>query len=103
SPWRPPPQSTLFPYTTLFRSLHLRQITIVGTGLIGGSLGLALRKNGFRGKIVGCDRKAVLARAKRMGAITAGIVDPVEAYRGDGDRKSTRLNSSHVEISYGVF
>ena len=66
----------------MVQSLHLRQITIVGTGLIGGSLGLALRKNGFRGKIVGCDRKAVLARAKRMGAITAGIVDPVEACRG---------------------
>jgi len=66
----------------MVQSLHLRQITIIGTGLIGGSLGLALRKNGFRGKIVGCDRKAVLARAKRMGAITAGIVDPVEACRG---------------------
>jgi len=66
----------------MVQSLHLRQITIVGTGLIGGSLGLALRKNGFRGKIVGCDRKTVLARAKRMGAITAGIVDPVEASRG---------------------
>src|SRR5713101_3789288 len=33
---------------------RIRQITIVGTGLIGGSLGLALRKNGFSGKIIGC-------------------------------------------------
>jgi prephenate dehydrogenase len=62
--------------------MSIRQITIIGTGLIGGSLGLALRKNGFRGKIVGCDGKAVLARGKRAGAITAGIEDPVEASRG---------------------
>jgi len=62
--------------------LPIRQITIIGTGLIGGSLGLALRKKGFRGKIVGCDRTAVLPRAKGMGAISDGIVDPVEASRG---------------------
>src|ERR1700746_3450709 len=62
--------------------MSIRQITIVGTGLIGGSLGLALRKKGFRGKIVGCDRTAVLGRAKRMGVITHGIADAVEASRG---------------------
>jgi prephenate dehydrogenase len=52
--------------------LAIRQITIIGTGLIGGSLGLALRKSGFRGTIVGCDRPAVLARAKKVGAIHRG-------------------------------
>ncbi|MBO0910933.1 MAG: prephenate dehydrogenase [Acidobacteria bacterium] len=62
----------------------LRQITIVGTGLMGGSLALALRKGGFRGKIVGSDRPEVLRRAKRMGAITEGIADPVEASLGSG-------------------
>ncbi len=62
--------------------MSIRQITIIGTGLIGGSLGLALRKNGFRGKIIGCDRKSVLARAKRIAAIQSGIVDPIEASRG---------------------
>src|SRR6266853_909780 len=61
--------------------MPIRQITIIGTGLIGGSLGLALRKKGFRGKIVGCDRTAVLAQAKRMGAISHAIADPVEASR----------------------
>jgi prephenate dehydrogenase len=61
---------------------RIRQITIVGTGLIGGSLGLALRKNGFAGKIIGCDRAAVLARAKRIGAIHQGISDPIQACRG---------------------
>ncbi len=38
--------------------MPIRQITIVGTGLIGGSLGLALRQVGFAGKIVGCDKRA---------------------------------------------
>jgi len=62
--------------------MSIRQITIIGTGLIGGSLGLALRKKGFRGKIVGCDRTDVLARAKRMAAVSHGLADPVEASQG---------------------
>ena len=62
--------------------MPIRQITIVGTGLIGGSLGLALKKGGFRGKLVGCDSKGVLARAKRARAIDVGLADPVEASRG---------------------
>ena len=62
--------------------MPIRQITIVGTGLIGGSLALSLRKSGFRGKIIGCDRSDVLARAKRVGAIHAGIADPVQACGG---------------------
>ncbi len=61
---------------------RIRQITIVGTGLVGGSLALALRKNGFRGKIIGCDRAAVLVRAKQVGAIHQGISDPIQACRG---------------------
>jgi prephenate dehydrogenase len=62
--------------------LAIRQITIVGTGLIGGSLGLALKKSGFRGKIVGCDSVSVLSRAKRARAIDLGVADPVEASLG---------------------
>ncbi len=62
--------------------MAIRQITIVGTGLIGGSLGLALKKDGFRGKIVGCDSKVVLARAKRIRAIDRGVSDPIEASLG---------------------
>lgn len=49
--------------------MPIRQITIVGTGLIGGSLALALKKNGFVGAIVGHDRPAVLAAAIERGAI----------------------------------
>jgi|SRR5579884_2709542 len=60
----------------------IRQITIVGTGLIGGSLGLALRKNKFKGKIVGCDKPEVLRRAKRLKAIDEGTSDPIKAAIG---------------------
>ncbi len=49
--------------------MPIRQITIVGTGLIGGSLGLALRRAGFNGSIVGCDKRAVLEIAEARGAI----------------------------------
>jgi len=62
--------------------MAFRQITIIGTGLIGGSLGLALKAAGFGGKIVGCDRAAVLDRARAMRAIDVGTEDPVEAIAG---------------------
>jgi len=60
----------------------IRQITIVGTGLIGGSLGLALRKKGFKGKIIGCDQPNVLGSAKKIKAIDQGIADPIKACQG---------------------
>jgi len=60
----------------------IQQITIVGTGLIGGSFALAVKKHGFTGRIVGCDREPVLAQAKRAGVIDEGIGDPVQASRG---------------------
>jgi len=59
--------------------MPIRQITIIGTGLIGGSLGLALRKKGFKGKIIGCDQPDVLRLAKRIKAIDQGITDPIKA------------------------
>jgi len=62
--------------------LVIRQITIVGAGLIGGSFALALKKHSFAGSIVGCDREPVLARAKAAGAIDNGISDPLQAARG---------------------
>ncbi|HEV2115768.1 MAG TPA: prephenate dehydrogenase [Terriglobales bacterium] len=60
----------------------LRQITIVGTGLIGGSFALAVRKAGFNGRIIGCDREPVLVQGQERGAIDAGVSDPAEAARG---------------------
>lgn len=60
----------------------IQQITIVGTGLIGGSFALAARKYGFRGRVVGCDRDPVLHEALRRGVIDQAVPDPVEACRG---------------------
>jgi len=62
--------------------MAIRQITIVGTGLIGGSFALALRKQGFAGRIVGSDRQPALTRAKASGVVDEGVVDPGEAVRG---------------------
>lgn len=62
--------------------MSIRQITIIGTGLIGGSLALALRKNKFAARIVGCDREAALAKARERGAIDDGIANPGDAVQG---------------------
>jgi prephenate dehydrogenase len=62
--------------------MGIRQITIVGTGLIGGSFALALRKRKFKGRIVGCDREPALKRAKAGGVIDDAFVRPDEAVRG---------------------
>src|SRR5690349_22195151 len=69
-----PPRSTLFPYTTLFRSLdrsEWHEVQVPGT--VQGSL------------------------------VAAGLLDDPLHGTATIDRKSTRLNSSHVEISYAVF
>src|SRR5258708_10011121 len=79
---RRPPRSTLFPYTTLFRSL-----------------------------VIGTNRNDILARFLATGRMTIGRVEPSLSPSMDiqvssnfeRDRKSTRLNSSHQIISYAVF
>src|SRR5688572_32231065 len=78
---RRPPRSTLFPYTTLFRSIGRRRVSVPG--------------------IVG-DRGEQLAALEDRFSHQRGINDFV-ADRRAGDRKSTRLNSSHSQISYAVF
>jgi prephenate dehydrogenase len=62
--------------------MSIQQITIVGTGLIGGSLGLALRQSGFAGTIVGCDKAEVLDQALARGAIDRGSTDARDASDG---------------------
>src|SRR5437870_7576894 len=80
---RPPPRSPLFPYTTLFRSHHLRDL-FAGQGRLGlAGLGLA--------------------RAEPAPHDLTGEAHLIEPARIVADRKSTRLNSSHVAISYAVF
>src|SRR5690349_22590866 len=87
---RRPPRSTLFPYTTLFRSMHLRE----------GQLGVAGRAAHQAQAWAEQHGDAyLLARAHRMLAHYSRLMGDLS----DTDRKSTRLNSSHVEISYAVF
>jgi prephenate dehydrogenase len=57
----------------------IRQITICGVGLIGGSLGLALKKAGFTGRVVGHGRPGTLEKAQALGAIDAGYASLAEA------------------------
>src|SRR3712207_7184796 len=81
---RRPPRSTLFPYTTLFRSAA-RQLH---EGPRRPPRPLRVQQPAGRGRLAAAD-------ALRGGA---GAIR-----RGDEDRKSTRLNSSHANISYAVF
>jgi len=59
-----------------------RRVSIVGLGLIGGSWGLALKKSGFGGRRVGCDRADVVRRALAAGAIDESSEDDVAAVGG---------------------
>jgi prephenate dehydrogenase len=59
----------------------MKQITIIGTGLIGGSLALALKKHAPGVRIIGCDREPVLKQALKLGAIDDGSSVPEQAVR----------------------
>lgn len=59
-----------------------KQITIIGTGLIGGSFGLAVKTFGNGIRVVGCDRAHVLERARKMGVLDHGTEDPAESIKG---------------------
>ena len=65
-----------------FWTMRIQQITIVGTGLIGGSLGLALKQAGFSGDIIGCDRRDVLEIAQARNAIDRAESDLERAIIG---------------------
>lgn len=65
--------------------LDVQQVAIVGTGLLGGSIGLALRAAGFRGRIVGVGRRREpLARAVELGCVDTATQDVGEAARDSG-------------------
>src|SRR5437870_9009791 len=81
---RRPPRSTLFPYTTLFRSVDLVHRPHPGP-------------HAESERVLRIDRGAGVPALDR--AVSAEQQKPL----GQGDRKSTRLNSSHVAISYAVF
>lgn len=62
--------------------MPFKQITIIGTGLIGGSFALAARRAGFTGEVVGCDRESVLVKARDFGAIDRSVANPEDAVKG---------------------
>lgn len=62
--------------------MAIQRIAILGCGLMGGSFALGLKKNGFAGEILGCDREEVLARARERGAIDRGATELAEAVAG---------------------
>src|SRR2546430_10019521 len=85
---RRPPRSTLFPYTTLFRSV---------VKALGGVSDGGLYMTGTGGEVLpaGLDPKSVIVeRSVPLSAMEDALL---------ADRKSTRLNSSHSQISYAVF
>src|SRR3712207_7754869 len=86
---RRPPRSTLFPYTTLFRS-HQVEVLDLLTDLN--------RTRGTTVVMVLHDLNLAARYADHLVALADGRV-----HAAGGDRKSTRLNSSHANISYAVF
>src|SRR5690242_21196868 len=79
---RRPPRSTLFPYTTLFRSA-IHELGRVGS--IGDAAGFSFQSS------------------KNLSAGEGGAFTTNDLQTFERDRKSTRLNSSHMSISYAVF
>src|SRR2546427_2029195 len=78
---RRPPRSTLFPYTTLFRSPHMD--------------GLQATE-----QIMSCNPRPIVIVSSES---KEGAASTLRALELGADRKSTRLNSSHSQISYAVF
>src|SRR3712207_8987501 len=87
---RRPPRSTLFPYTTLFRSKSMH-LTYLGDATVGDrtNVGAGTITCNYDGKQ---KHPTVIEEDVKIGSDTMLV-----------DRKSTRLNSSHANISYAVF
>src|SRR3712207_7394312 len=94
---RRPPRSTLFPYTTLFRSVgRVLEVADLHDGHELGELLADLLERVVVGRHD--DR-----HARELGVLGAAYDERVDVEPARGDRKSTRLNSSHANISYAVF
>src|SRR2546430_17363169 len=100
---RRPPRSTLFPYTTLFRSRPApKRGTMLTDHDLQAELAAAFREqagpaSGAALDATGIFRRAERRRRRRRVAVRTAALVTVAA-----DRKSTRLNSSHSQISYAV-
>src|SRR3712207_8231751 len=84
---RRPPRSTLFPYTTLFRSV------------LGGDVAGRARRDRAAAQLAEARLEALAARLQSREHVGQALAARVV----EVDRKSTRLNSSHANISYAVF
>src|SRR5437660_8005801 len=98
-----PHMSSLFPYTTLFRSVHSQGLAsrLCGSGWRKGEMHPFHEHVDRKEAIRGCwktNHRGVIANPRRNPRMISRVAaDPIK------DRKSTRLNSSHVAISYAVF
>src|SRR3712207_7501886 len=90
---RRPPRSTLFPYTTLFRS-HQLLVQVLQQPFL---------RPRFEGRVDPAHQRVVV-RIREVAPVVRGGRHHLRLQEADGeDRKSTRLNSSHANISYAVF
>src|SRR3712207_6872430 len=100
---RRPPRSTLFPYTTLFRSIADRVLpvaAIVVIDIVAGAAAEAVAAGAAGEAVVAIlAPQAVVSSASGERVVAAAAGETVVPE----DRKSTRLNSSHANISYAVF
>src|SRR2546429_8302423 len=100
---RRPPRSTLFPYTTLFRSsfdARVEKIPKLRALVFGIPLALRIAKR--INALLGAGFFFITPRAAESGVEPSGRKRIEQSFRFQQDRKSTRLNSSHGYISYAV-
>src|SRR2546430_13606575 len=91
---RRPPRSTLFPYTTLFRSGHVADVAVADI------------EHALPVHLVRIEKLRRQCAAVPPAGCRQAAIGPLVLYDGaheHADRKSTRLNSSHSQISYAVF
>src|SRR5688572_32303577 len=100
---RRPPRSTLFPYTTLFRSGYLEQEGGVDAAGVGDEDGVELGQTSAQGFELGVGDHSHRLELRWGLCPHPPAEEGVRPDRQEGDRKSTRLNSSHSQISYAVF
>src|SRR3712207_7575065 len=95
---RRPPRSTLFPYTTLFRSVKLSAREPLAFLPMADHVDFVLEQWAAQWPELDAAPMGVLGRLSRLSRLAAAEMNAT--FR---DRKSTRLNSSHANISYAVF
>src|SRR2546428_9146792 len=99
---RRPPRSTLFPYTTLFRSDDA-DVRLVAASMVVAAALIGRRPVAPVVRILVGNRRVIARKLDDVARRQRRAVGRLAARRVRRDRKSTRLNSSHDQISYAVF